>query len=136
MKKLFALWFMALMLVLFAGSGAVAEEDPFLDGIMDPSNPTVDEGSEEDDHPWGGDQSPGAPTNTTPTRPIRLIMTTGVLPIDQFVTFIVYRIALDTVEKEPVISMSSMAPSARKLTLYTDGVKPSRSFSKKRGVTR
>ncbi len=138
MKNVFALWVMALMLVLLAGGSAVALEDPFLDGIWNPTNTTINEGSEEDDHPWGGDQSPGVSTTTTTTTiwPTQLIVTTGILPIDQLITSVVYFAIPEIRETERVSSVSSRTISAEKTSRYRNRVQPSRAFSNKRGVTR
>ncbi len=135
MRNLFVLWVMALMLVLLAGTGAVALEDPFLDGIFNPNSTTIDDGSEGDDHPWGGDQSPGTPTPTV-TRPTRLLMTTGILPIDQFIAVISFAVTSEVPETGRVSSVSSTAITEKRPTHYTDGVRPSHSFSNKRGVSR
>ncbi|MCP4685148.1 MAG: hypothetical protein GY867_06820 [bacterium] len=136
MKKLFALWLMALLLVVFAGSSVVAEEDPFLDGRMDPGTPTIDDGSEEDDHPWGGDQAPADDPGEPSFRPSRLIMTTGIQPVDQLISLFVLAVNADPFEPKRISPVSSTRISAPRSVRQSYGVRSSRSFDKARRAIR
>jgi len=134
MKHLLALWVMALMLVFMIGGSAMAMPDPFLDGIMDPTG-SIDEGSEEDDHPWGGDQSPGV-NPTDPLRPSRIITTTGILPIDLLITDLIYSTFGESLETETVRATSSAALSENRSSRALHDARSAQSSGRKWRIDR
>lgn len=136
MKNLLVLWIMALMLVFLTGGSAVAEVDPILDGFMDPTSNTIDEGTESDDHPWGGEQSPAVDPDPPTTRPLRVILTTGIVPVDQFLNTIIYGLKYDLIRSE---HSKSRRPSSAVIEVTSSDLRSheqSRTFIKKGRVAR
>lgn len=136
MKNLLVLWIMALMLVFVARGSAVAEVDPILDGFLDPTSNTIDEGTESDDHPWGGEQSPAVDPDPPTTRPSRVILTTGIVPVDQFLNTIIYGLKYDLICSE---QSNSNHPTSAVIKETSSDLRPnekSRTFIKKGRVAR
>ena len=136
MKNLLSLWVMALMLVLLVSGSAMATIDPILDGGMDPRT-GLDEGSQDGDHPWGGDQTPEiSGTESTIDRPTRVIVTTSILPFDQLILSFVYSTFFKTDEIQQIRQVENPTIVEERSTRYESVARRSSLIDKKKGVSR
>lgn len=135
MRNLLSLWVMALTLVLLVSGSALATIDPILDGGMDPTT-GLDEGSQDGDHPWGGDQAPGVSGTESFDRPSRVLLTTSIVPLDQLITNFVYSIFFKRDEVRQTRQVETPTVIEERSTRYESVARGSHFMDKKRGVTR